>query len=154
MRAFHLIISLLCLVSCAFCAGSTQNRFEKYQSQSRLGPIDLDDSLYEDITSEPRDYHVVVLLTATEARFGCILCREFQPDWELIARSWNKGSLPGSPKMLFGSLDFNDGKSTFQKVWITHSCYLGCSLLTKEAHAPNGSRRPFISSNRWLICEG
>lgn len=116
MRVLHLVFSLLCVVVGALCAGSTPDRFEKYQSLSRFGPIDLDDSLHEDITSKPHDYYVAVLLTATEARFGCILCREFQPEWELIARSWNRGFQSDSPRMLFGSLDFNNGKSTFQKV--------------------------------------
>ncbi|RJE23649.1 oligosaccharyl transferase subunit gamma [Aspergillus sclerotialis] len=117
MKIFHLIFSLLCVVSCALCTGSSSDRFEKYQSLSRFGQLDLDDSSYEDIISEPHDYHVAVLLTATESRFGCILCREFQPEWDLIARSWNRGSQKtDSPRLLFGSLDFSNGKGTFQKL--------------------------------------
>ena len=116
MKVFQLIFSLLCVVSCAFCASPSPDKFEKYQSLSRFGPLDLNDSLYEDITSKPHDYYVAILLTASEPRFGCILCREFQPEWELIARSWNKGSEGDSPRLLFGSLDFSNGRGTFQKV--------------------------------------
>ena len=59
---------------------------------------------------------VAIVLTATEARFGCLLCREVQPEWDLIAQSWNKGPKPDEMKLLFGTLDFFNGKGTFQKV--------------------------------------
>lgn len=118
MKFFTFIITLFYVVSSAFCANSKLNKFERYQSLSRSGPIDLDDSSYEDLTSKPRDYHVAVLLTAAEARYGCILCREFQPEWELIARSWNKGPKPNGLKMLFTTLDFSSGKATFQKLML------------------------------------
>ncbi|GAB1202770.1 hypothetical protein APSETT445_001391 [Aspergillus pseudonomiae] len=114
MKLFTLIIALFYIVSSA-CASPESSKFERYQSLSRSIPIDLDDSSYEDLTSKPRDYHVAVLLTAGEARYGCILCREFQPEWELISRSWNKGPKPDGLKMLFTTLDFSNGKATFQK---------------------------------------
>lgn len=117
MKLLPLLTSLLCAVSGVLSADSTPDRFEKYHSLSPSAPLELDDSSYDAITSKPRDYHTAVLLTATEARFGCILCREFQPEWELITRSWNKGFNPDStPRMLFGTLDFLNGKNTFQKV--------------------------------------
>ena len=105
------------MVTSASCGAADTDKFERYRSLSRSAPIELTDSSYEDITSKPRDYHVAVLLTAADARYGCILCREFQPEWELIARSWNKGSKPDGLQMLFGTLDFSDGKGTFQKVF-------------------------------------
>lgn len=116
MKIFSfLFLSILCIVSNALASQST-DKFERYQTLSRLAPIDLDDSSYDDLTSKPRDYYVAVVLTATEARFGCLLCRELQPEWELIAQSWNKGSKPNELKLLFGTLDFVNGKATFQKV--------------------------------------
>lgn len=154
MKIFHLIFSLLCAVSCALCAGSSSDRFEKYQSLSPLGPLDLDDSLYEDIISKPHDYHVAVLLTATESRFGCILCREFQPEWDLIARSWNRGSQADSPRLLFGSLDFSNGKGTFQKVRILQQCSsLTSTANQRKADAPNGTCATVISPNCWPACQ-
>ncbi|RAQ49861.1 oligosaccharyl transferase subunit (gamma) [Aspergillus flavus] len=114
MKLFTFIIALFYIISSA-CASQEPGKFERYQSLSRSVPIDLDDSSYEDLTSKPRDYHVAVLLTAAEARYGCILCRDFQPEWELISRSWNKGPKPDGLKMLFTTLDFSNGKATFQK---------------------------------------
>jgi oligosaccharyltransferase complex subunit gamma len=116
MRFSTLFISYFCIISSALCANSDPDKFERYQSLSRSTPIDLDDSSYGDLTSKTRDYHVAVLLTAADARYGCVLCREFQPEWELIARSWNKGPKPDDLKLLFTTLDFSNGKATFQKV--------------------------------------
>ncbi|KAI9368197.1 hypothetical protein BJX61DRAFT_537439 [Aspergillus egyptiacus] len=118
MKLFTVLRSLLYLIPVALAASSSLDKFERYQSISRLGPLQLDDSSYDDLTSKPRDYHVVVILTAMESRFGCMLCRQFQPEFDLIARSWNKGSKPDDLKLLFGALDFNDGKSTFQKLML------------------------------------
>jgi oligosaccharyltransferase complex subunit gamma len=107
---------LLCTAGVALSAKPTADKFQRFQSLSRSKPIELDDTTYNEITSTPRDYHVAILLTALEARFACILCREFQPEWDLIARSWNKADQVDGIKMLFGTLDFNNGKNTFQKV--------------------------------------
>jgi oligosaccharyltransferase complex subunit gamma len=95
---------------------SDLDKYEKYKSISRVAPIELTDVTYDDLTSKPRDFHVAVLLTATDARYGCVLCREFQSEWDLIARSWNKGSKPDGLKLLLATLDFSNGKEVFQKV--------------------------------------
>ncbi|KAL4744368.1 hypothetical protein BDW72DRAFT_188706 [Aspergillus terricola var. indicus] len=118
MKLFTLIASLLYLIPTTLAAAPNIDKFEKYQSISRLAPIQLNDLSYDDITSKPRDYHVAVILTATEARFGCVLCRDFQPEFDLIARSWNKGSKPDDLKLLFGTLDFRNGKAAFQKLML------------------------------------
>ena len=101
----------------AFAANKAGGKFEDYHAKSASStPMKLDDGSYEDLTALPRDYSVVVLLTALEARFGCQLCRDFQPEWDLIAKSWNRGDHRGESRVLYGTLDFADGKGTFQKV--------------------------------------
>ena len=96
---------------------SPGSRFENYHSKSLSStPVKLDDALYEDLTRAPRDYSVVVLLTALEARFGCQMCRDFQPEWEVVAKSWIRGDRHGVHRAVYGTLDFADGKGTFQKV--------------------------------------
>ncbi|KAL4768355.1 hypothetical protein BDW60DRAFT_197603 [Aspergillus nidulans var. acristatus] len=118
MKLFTFIASLLYFIPATLAAAPITDKFEKYQSISRLAPLQLNDLSYDDITSKPRDYHVAVVLTATEARFGCVLCRDFQPEFDLIARSWNKGSKPDDLKLLFGTLDFRNGKAAFQKLML------------------------------------
>ena len=119
MRLVSLAFAALGAVSCV-AAAAAGDKFQTYHAQSKSAPIDLDDSIYTDLTSNPRDYYVAILLTAMEARYGCQLCREFQPEWELVARSWSKGASQDS-RILFGTLDFGRGKSTFQKVDISFS---------------------------------
>lgn len=91
--------------------------FETYHAKSQSSaPLQLDDVSYNELTATPRNHSVVVLLTALEARFGCQLCRDFQPEWDLLGRSWAKGDRHGDSRILLGTLDFADGKATFQKV--------------------------------------
>jgi len=96
---------------------SAGGRFEDWHAKSQLSaPLQLDDASYEELTAIPRNHSLVVLLTALEARFGCQLCRDFQPEWDLVAKSWAKGDKLGNTRTLLGTLDFTDGKGTFQKV--------------------------------------
>lgn len=96
----------------------TVDKFEQYHAKFTSGPspLKLDDASYERLTAAPRDYSVAVLLTALEARFGCKLCRDFQPEWDVVGRSWIRGNKRGDTRLLLGTLDFADGKGTFQKV--------------------------------------
>lgn len=117
MRLFKaLTLSLLPLG--AFAAKKTPaDKFEQFHSKAlSSAPVKLDDSTYGQLTSTPRDYSVAVLLTAMEARFGCQLCRDFQPEWDLLAKSWTKGDKKGESRLIYGTLDFLDGKGTFQSV--------------------------------------
>lgn len=100
---------------------SSGDRFQTYNSKqlSASGSVKLDDKAYADLTKTPRDYSVAVLLTALEPRFGCGLCRDFQPEYDLLARSWTKGDKAGEGRLVFGTLDFLDGKATFQSVGLT-----------------------------------
>ncbi|KAL4800091.1 hypothetical protein BDV19DRAFT_354427 [Aspergillus venezuelensis] len=118
MKVFNIITSLLFFLPIGLFAASNPEKFEHYQSLSRVAPVQLDDASYDDITSKPRDYYAAVILTAMEARFGCVLCRDFQPEFDLIARSWNKGSKPADLKLLFGTLDFTNGKTAFQRLML------------------------------------
>lgn len=117
MRFLYLLSAALGAASGATAAAG--NKFQSYQSLSKGAPIELDDSAYADITSAPRDYHVAVFLTAMDARFGCQLCREFDPEWGVLAQSWNKGP-SDSTRLLFATLDFSRGRNTFQKVKVFH----------------------------------
>ena len=92
-------------------------KFEEFHSKAlSYPPLKLDDATYGKLTSTPRDYSVAVLLTALEVRFGCQLCRDFQPEWDLLAKSWTKGDKKGESRLVYGTLDFVDGKGTFQSV--------------------------------------
>ena len=107
------VLPLLCLAANQMI----DNKFKDYHAQFQSSaPLQLDDAAYDDVTASPRNFSIVVLLTALEARFGCHLCRDFQPEWDLLSKSWIKGDKKGESRILYGTLDFADGKGTFQKV--------------------------------------
>ncbi|OJD17853.1 hypothetical protein AJ78_02094 [Emergomyces pasteurianus Ep9510] len=117
MRGLSIFSALFCLAIPLCAAKSTGDKYKAYQALAKSGaPIALEDSTYHDLTSKPRDYHVAILLTAGDARYGCQLCREIQPEWDLLARSWTKGAQKDTPRLLFGTLDFSQGKNTFQNL--------------------------------------
>ncbi|EEH16306.1 hypothetical protein PABG_06393 [Paracoccidioides brasiliensis Pb03] len=119
MRILPIFATFFSLIISLSAAKSTTDRYKTYQNRAKsVKPIVLNDSTYNDLTSNPRDYHVAVLLTAGDMRYGCQLCREIQPEWELLARSWIKGARQDTPKLLFGTLDFSKGKDTFQKLML------------------------------------
>ena len=117
MRLLQLVTTAL-LPFTALAAKKSSDRFQTNHAKqiSNSGPVKLDDKAYNDLTKTPRDYSVAVLLTALEARFGCKLCNEFQPEWELLGKQWTKGDKKGEGRLIFATLDFGDGKSTFQSV--------------------------------------
>lgn len=117
MRWLQLLTASLLPFSALAAKKSSGDRFKDLRAKSSSGlPIKLDDASYLQLTKAPRDYSVAVLLTALETRFGCELCRNFQPEWDLLGKSWTKGDRNAEGRLLFGTLDFVDGKNTFQSV--------------------------------------
>lgn len=118
MRVLQLLTAALLPFTSLAAKKSTGDRFAEYHNKqlSVGGSVKLNDKTYNELTKSPRDYSVAVLLTALEARFGCGLCNEFQPEWELLSKQWAKGDRQGEGRLVFGTLDFVDGKGTFQSV--------------------------------------
>ncbi len=118
MRIPGILAAALLPLTALAAKKSTGDRFNDYHSKqvSTLASIKIDDVSYGEMTKAPRDYAVAVLLTALDARFGCALCHEFQPEWELLAKSWTKGDKKGESRLVYATLDFADGKQTFQSV--------------------------------------
>jgi oligosaccharyltransferase complex subunit gamma len=111
-----LLLSFLPVVALA-AKKPAADTFQQFHSKAlSSAPLKLDDPSYGQLTAAPRDYSVAVLLTALESRFGCALCRDFQPEWDLLSKSWTKGDKQGESRLIYGTLDFTDGKNTFQSV--------------------------------------
>lgn len=119
MRLLTLLTTaLLSAATGALAAKKTsEERFQLYHGKAlSTSPVKLSEASYRELTATPRDYSVAVLLTAMDARYGCQLCREFQPEWELLARSWTGGDRKGDSRVVFGTLDFGDGRDVFMSV--------------------------------------
>lgn len=107
-------------------ADEPSKRFVDFQKKALSSvPVKLDDASYKKITAAPRDYSIAVLLTAMDARYGCQMCREFGPELDLLTSQWVKGDKSGESRVLFGVLDFNDGRETFMSV---SSVFKGISI--------------------------
>jgi oligosaccharyltransferase complex subunit gamma len=122
MRWLQVLTASLLPFTALAAKKSSGDRFVDLHAKSLKNghPLKLDDSSYAQLTKAPRDYSVAVLLTALATQYGCQLCREFQPEWELLGKSWTKGDKVGKGRLIFGTLDFTDGKNTFQSVWTAH----------------------------------
>lgn len=119
MRFFSSLLSLALLATGALAATkkTPTERFNQFHARSQNhSPLKLNELSYKSVTAAPRDYSVAVLLTALDARYGCSLCRDFQPEWDLISKSWAKGDKSGQSRMLYGTLDFADGREIFMSV--------------------------------------
>ncbi|PWW77132.1 hypothetical protein C7212DRAFT_277706 [Tuber magnatum] len=122
MRFLAPIVGLLSLASTLLpttLADSKLSKFTSLTAGSKLkGIVRLNDALYTELTTAPRNYAAVVLLTALDKRFSCTLCQEFQPEYELLAKSWI-AKHKTSDGLFFGQLDFADAKATFQRLQLT-----------------------------------
>lgn len=113
MRLLRFLAGTL-LAATALAAKSSGDRYK--DNVGKTPPFKLDDNSYGKLTSAPRDFAVAILLTAMKPQFGCQMCREFDPEWDLLSKSWTRGDKNGETRLLFATLDFVDGKSTFQSV--------------------------------------
>jgi oligosaccharyltransferase complex subunit gamma len=125
MRWLQLLTASLLPFTSLAAKKSPSDRFNDFRAKSLStgAPVKLDDASYAQLTKAPRDYSVAVLLTALEQRFGCELCRNFQPEWDILGKSWTKGDKNAQGRLLFGTLDFMDGKNTFQSVCQSYWIY-------------------------------
>ncbi|KAI5257428.1 hypothetical protein E4T42_00885 [Aureobasidium subglaciale] len=121
MKFLQTVTAFLLPIAALAAKKPSGDKFADYRSQqlSTGGPLKLDDNEYAKLTAAPRDYGVAVLLTALEARFGCAICHEFQPEWDLLGKSWTKGDKKQESKLVFGTLDFASGQRTFQSLQLT-----------------------------------
>jgi len=107
------------LVPAAISAKSAADRAKKFLNLAKKGHgvIELDSSKFDELTTAPRSYGSVVLLTALDSEFNCQPCREFDPEFRIVASSFF--NTPNKDKLLFAVLDFKNGKDTFRKLQLT-----------------------------------
>lgn len=118
MRIGSIILSAALLAAGALGAQKAPvDLFKAHHTKSlSTSPLKLSESSYRALTTPSRNYSVAILLTALETRFSCQLCREFQPEYNLLAKSWTQGDKAAASRLLFGTLDFNEGREIFVSV--------------------------------------
>jgi oligosaccharyltransferase complex subunit gamma len=119
MKVLTSLLALLPILTTSFAAkkSASTDVFQKYHAKALSTPsLSLTDSSYEELTTLPRNHSVLIVLTALEAKFGCKICQEFKPEWDILTKSWMNGDKSGNSRLLFGELDFEKGRGTFEKV--------------------------------------
>lgn len=110
MRLLKLLVAAI--IPLTVTARKTPSAFDVYQKKP--SPIVLSEQSYDELTTAPRDYHAAIILTALDAKYACSICREFSPEWDILAKSWQKKK--AEHRVLFGTLDFDQGRNVFVKV--------------------------------------
>lgn len=133
-----LLLSGLALLAAAAAPKETKlQRLANLAIASSPAPISLTDKSFDDLTTGPRNYTSLVLLTALDPRFRCNLCTEFQPEYELLAKNWLQKHRDGNT-LFFSYLDFSKGRNTFQKLGLNSAPVLFFYPPTYGPNAPVG----------------
>ncbi|PNY27751.1 Magnesium transporter protein 1 [Tolypocladium capitatum] len=137
MRLFAALASACALVAGVLAAQTpAADRFNLFRRMGQSSPtIQLNSESYKQLTATPRDYSAAVLLTAVAPRFGCHLCRSFQPEWDLVGRSWTKGDKKAESRLIFGTLDFGDSRDIFLSLGLQTAPVLFLFPPTQGPHA-------------------
>lgn len=136
-----LALAALSLTAVSAKKASTSKFDTYFAKQASSAPFELDEKGYNELTTAPRDYSLAVLLTALDAKYACGICREFDPEWKILGRSWQKGDRNGEHRLLLSTLDFDHGRDVFIRA------SYGCSLLSKNTKLTHRSSncRPRLS---------
>lgn len=117
MRIFKLIACSLLSGLALGAKSQSKDVFSQFHSKLvKSGPLKLDDATYGRLTTGSRDYSSLILLTAMDPRYGCQVCREFESHYDILSKSWTRGDKDSASRLLFGVLDFSEGRNTFQSV--------------------------------------
>ncbi|CEG71674.1 hypothetical protein RMATCC62417_07371 [Rhizopus microsporus] len=111
------VISLFCALAIYISLTLAQADPKKDKLTSLInqeGIIKLNSNTYDRFTEGKRNYGMVVLLTALSPQFNCHPCREFDPEFSLVAKSIQ--SSKHNKDLFFGHLDFADGQAIYQKL--------------------------------------
>ncbi|KAG2203567.1 hypothetical protein INT46_003344 [Mucor plumbeus] len=115
-RPVSLLLAFIQLVFVGFTLAQTDPKKDKLiaLSEANNGIINLNANSYDRFTEGKRDYGMVVLLTALDSQFNCVPCREFDPEYSLVAKTFQKNKK--SRDLFFGHLDFKDGQAVYQRL--------------------------------------
>jgi len=89
-------------------------KIEELLAKSSDNFINLNEKYYGMLLNTPRDYHTIVLATATNPKINCEPCRELLPEFLSIANSWD----PNDKRLYFAILDYHNAKSVFKQLKI------------------------------------
>ncbi|KAG0229654.1 oligosaccharyl transferase subunit ost3/OST6 [Actinomortierella wolfii] len=87
------------------------DRLSKKAAKNK-GIVELSGNIFEEVLANPRNYSMVVLFTAMSPEFNCVPCKNFDPEYRLVAKGWSKQQ--DKTKLYYGVLDFTAGREIFR----------------------------------------
>ncbi|KAJ3018709.1 UNVERIFIED_CONTAM: oligosaccharyl transferase subunit ost3/OST6 [Siphonaria sp. JEL0065] len=117
MRSVLALFLALATLVVAYSSDYKVGKLNKLLAEKPLEPIHLDAKSFTLVTEAPRNYSVLVILTAEGEQFQCAPCKLFAEEIKLVTESLHKKGPKG--QVYVGSLDFADGKEIFHKFKLT-----------------------------------
>jgi len=141
-----LLLSLIPLLALSVFAAKKSAPDAKEQlvalAAANNGVIKLNDATYGLLTSPDRDWSAVIQLTALNS-FKCAPCKELDPPFKTIGKAWAKADPKDKQQHFFATLDFEDGKQTFQALGVSSAPAIRIYPPAKGARRPaNGKTEP------------
>ncbi|KAH9449546.1 hypothetical protein KEM48_006682 [Puccinia striiformis f. sp. tritici PST-130] len=112
------LLLLLSLLLLPLLATANDTSIAKLVALTKAGNglAPLNDKLYDEIFSAPRNFSLTLVLTALGSQFQCQPCQTFDTEYQLLARQWIKQPQHIRNSHFFAMLDFKEGKNTFAKL--------------------------------------
>lgn len=118
MLLFLPFLSLLALPAIVLAAQDSPRQQLVKLAAKNNGVINLDAETFDLLTSPERDWSASIHFTALDKRRKCGPCKEFNPSWVAVAKSWSKVAPSERDSHFFATFDFEDNLATFKKLGI------------------------------------
>jgi len=115
LKAFLLLAYVLVCVNCYAKDDLLSEKVEQLTEWSLKKPvIRLNfDKFKHYVKSAPRNYSIVVMLTALNSQRDCQICKPANEEYQIVAQSWRYSS-QFSNKLFFAMVDFDDAPDVFK----------------------------------------
>ena len=110
---------------------------------SSSGYLDVDTTEFQSLIHAPRDFAVTLLLTATDSTIKCGPCKTFQPEFDNVARAWNRKTNPNRTKNIFVKAEFARAKELFRLFQLQHAPVLYTFGATADVQPPEPASYDF-----------
>lgn len=103
---------------------SNANKLELLSKALKSGPLLAlgDRNFSKFITDRPRDYYTVLVLTATDPKYGCSVCAKGSANLEDVAKLYNSqyniSEVPENKRVLFFKAEVDDARNIFSELRI------------------------------------
>lgn len=72
------------------------------------------DKFRQYVKSSPRNYSIIIMLTALAPQRQCGICKEVNSEYQILASSWKYSNGFSGNKLFFAMVDFDEGSDIFQ----------------------------------------